>query len=94
MSKQITVDQSEVQRVITEIVEDVSILAISATNFRSEIELAAERSDATFLKNISKSMASAETATKQVKNTFLEIQESLEAYLREFQEFNEDSGRF
>lgn len=91
MSQSVSMDARRVISTINEIIEDISTLATSATHFRSEVEAEAKSSDAAFMKNLTKGVSGLEAATKQCKNAFLEIQEAVDAYVREFERFNQDS---
>lgn len=93
MSREMTLDYEAASRTIRDIVESVNNLVTAATVFRGEIEESFEKHQLSFLRTVSNGMGQLEAASKQLQATFLEIQDGIRAYVREFEEYESDSGR-
>lgn len=92
MSNSMTLDYEGASRAIREIVENIGNLVTAATVFRGEVEDSFDNYKLTFLRNVSSVMGQLESASKQLQATFLEIQDGLRAYTREFEEFESEGG--
>lgn len=93
MSQTITIDYEGVTKAIREIVEDVTNITTAATLFRDEVEVAYGQQDLAFLRSISEEMGKVESAAKQLQTTFVDIKDSLNKYIREFDAYEDDKMR-
>ena len=94
MSQPLVLNNNEASRSVREIAELVSNIASAATLFRGEIEDAYDKSDLAFLKRVAGSMGEIEATAKKLKENFGDIQDALNSYVREFEEYSDDSTGF
>lgn len=88
-----TLDYEAVTKAVRQITEDITNITTSATIFRDEVEDSYGVYQLTFLRSISTAMGSLEAASKQLQSIFVEIQDGLNAYIKEFDEYSEGGFR-
>lgn len=94
MAEKLVLNYDDASGAIREIAERIENIASASKVFRGEIEDAYDKSDLAFLKRVSQSMGEIETASKQLQENFVEIQDALNAYIREFEDYSDDATGF
>lgn len=88
MANTIGLDKELARRVINEIIDDVTSVAQSSTNFREAFEEEAKRSNLVYINELSKDLAVVEELSRKLKTTFIEVREMIESYIKQMEAYD------
>lgn len=91
MAETLVLNSDEASKAVRNIAEYIENIGAAATLYKQTVEEAFQRSDLSFLNTIATAMGKIETNIRQLSQTCDEIQDAMNAYIREFVEYSEDS---